>query len=502
MQSDDRRQGGDVTDAQWTRAEFMRRAAASGAGAVLLGAGVGPARLVESALAAETPAKTHLFRSRPDLVPPVLSTVHHDPRTSDGCLFLAPLSGPGQRGSLILDKRGEPIWFRPSRPVVALNFRAAVYRGKPVLTWWEGKTEHGLGEGTHVIVDETYHELMRVPAGGGRPADLHEFLLTPRGTALVTAWERVPMDLSGLGGLQNGAVIGGVVQELELPSGRVLFEWRSLDHVGIDESHAGVTDKGAYDYFHVNSIELDADGNFLVSARNTWAVYKIDRGSGEIIWRLGGKKSDFAMSPGTGFAWQHDARHHGATDQLVSLFDDGAAPQVQPQSKALVLALDTKAMRATLHKKYTHNPPLLSHALGSTQILPNGNVLVGWGTAPYLSEYTHDGELLFDAHLPHGGQNYRTLKMPWHARPTDAPAIATRRRAGHHLVYASWNGATEIHSWRLETGASASSLPDAAATRKTGFETELIAPPGARFAAVVALDANGKPLGRSKAMKI
>ena len=491
-----------MIEARWTRAELLRRAATSGTGALLLGAGAGPVRLVDAALGATEPPKTHLFRTRPDLVPPVVSTVHHDPRTSDGYLFLAPLSGPGQRGSLILDKGGEPVWFRPSKPVVALNFRAAVYRGKPALTWWEGKTEHGLGDGTHVIVDDSYRELVRVPAGGGRPADLHEFLLTSRGTALVTAWERVPTNLSGLGGLTNGAVVGGVVQELELPSGRVLFEWRSLDHVGLDESHAGITDKGAYDYFHVNSIELDADGNFLVSARNTWTVYKIDRGSGEIIWRLGGKKSDFAMGPGTGFAFQHDARHHGATDQLVSLFDDGAAPQVQPQSKALVIALDTTGMRATLHKKYTHNPPLLSHALGSTQVLPNGNVLVGWGTAPYFSEYSHDGELLFDAHLPHGGQNYRTLKMPWRGRPTDLPAIATRRHDGQHFVYASWNGATDVHSWRLETGASASSLPDVIATRKTGFETELVAPAAARYAAVVALDAQGTPLALSKVAKI
>ena len=479
----------------------MRRAAGSGAGALLLGGGAS-GRFVESAPAAATPTETHLFRSRPDLVPPILKTVHHDPRTSAGCLFLAPLSGPGQRGSLLLDRDGEPLWFKPSKPVVALNFRAAVYRGKPALTWWEGKTERGLGEGTHVILDQSYREVARIPAGGGRPSDLHEFLLTSRGTALVTSWERAPMNLSSIGGPSNGVVVGGIVQELELPSGRVLFEWRSLDHVGVEESHSGFNTKGAYDYFHINSIELDADGNFLISARNTWAIYKIDRGSGNIIWRLGGKKSDFAMGPGTAFAWQHDARHHGASDQLVSLFDDGAAPQVQPQSKALVLALDTKQMRATLHRKYTHAPPVLSHALGSTQILPNGNVLVGWGTAPWLSEYTAGGALVFDAHLPHGGQNYRVLKMPWRGRPTEPPAIATRRRGGHGFVYASWNGATDVHSWRLESGASPSALPTVSATRRTGFETELLAPAGARYAAIVALDGRGRPLGRSQAMKI
>ena len=141
---------------------------------------------------------------------------------------------------------------------------------------------------------------------------------------------------------------------------------------------------------------------------------------------------------------------------------------------------------------------MLAHALGSTQLLPNGNVLVGWGTAPWLSEYTHDGRLVFDAHLPAGGQNYRVLKMPWHGRPTDQPAIAARRRHGRRLVYASWNGATEVHAWRLETGPTSASLPTVSATRRTGFETELAAPADARYAAVVALDAQGRPLGRSK----
>ena len=431
-------------------------------------------------------------------MPPVLKTVHHDPRASAGCLFLAPLSGPGQRGSLILDAGGEPLWFKPSTPVVALNFRAAIYRGKPALTWWEGKTEHGLGEGTHMILDETYREVARIPAGRGRPSDLHEFLLTSRGTALVTAWERKPMDLSSVGGLPNGVVVGGIVQELELPSGRVLFEWRSLDHVAVEESHAPISTDTPFDYFHINSIELDADGDFLVSARNTWAIYKIDRDSGSIIWRLGGKKSDFAMGPGTIFAWQHDARHHGATDQPRQPLRRRRRAAGRAAVQALVLALDTRRMRATLHRKYTHDPPVLSHALGSTQLLPQWKRAGRLGTAPSLSESTHGGELVFDAHLPFGGQNYRVLKMPWHGRPTGQPAIAARRLQGHRVVYASWNGATDVHSWRFETGPTASSLPTATATRRTGFETEFQAPADARYAAVVALDGHGKPLGRSK----
>jgi hypothetical protein len=165
-----------------TRAELVRRGLLTG-GALLAGA-LPPIRLpgAAEASAATVPPKTHRFRSRPDLVPPVLTTVHQDARASAGNLFLAPLSGPGARGPLLLDRLGEPVWFRPSLPAVALNFRPAVYQGKPVLTWWEGKTEHGLGRGTHVIVDDAYREIARIPAGNRRPSDLHEFIITPHGT--------------------------------------------------------------------------------------------------------------------------------------------------------------------------------------------------------------------------------------------------------------------------------------------------------------------------------
>src|SRR5581483_11702331 len=324
-----------------------------------------------------------------------------------------------------------------------------------------------------------------------------------RGTALVTAWEKSTADLTAVGGPANGPVIGGIVQELELPSGRVLFEWRSLDHVAIDESYTGVTDRAAYDYFHVNSVELDHDGNLIVSARNTWAIYKIDRGSGDVIWRLGGKRSDFAMGPGTRFAWQHDARRHGGSrEYLVSLFDDGAAPQVQPQSKALVLALDLRRKRATVRNVYRHSPRVLAHALGSTQLLPNGNVLVGWGTARYITEYTRGGRALLDLRLPHGGQNYRALRLPWRGRPATQPTLAARRTSGRHLLYASWNGATDVRAWRLEVGDSAETLATAGVVPRHGFETRIVAPPAARYAAVVALDGHGRPLRGSRAIPL
>ena len=443
-----------------------------------------------------------VYVSRPDLRPPILSVVRRTDDVASGHLFMAPSSGPGQRGPLIVDDTGEPVWIRNSRPVVAMNFRPGIYKGKPVLSWWEGKTTGGLGDGTHVIVDDTYREIARVPAGGGRPADLHEFILTDRGTALVTSWERVFTNLSGIGGPANGVVVNGIVQELELPSGRVLFEWKSLDHVPISESHTGITNRAAYDYFHVNSIELDRDGNYLVSARNTWTVYKLHHGTGEIMWRLGGRSSDFTMGPDASFAWQHDARRHGGSDYLLSLFDDGAAPQVQPYSKGLILALDFRRKHASAFRKYIHTPHLLAHALGSTQLLPNGNVLVGWGSAPYVTEYTRNGHVVFDAHLPHGGENYRVLRQPWVGRPAQPPDLVYRREAGHKMVYASWNGATEIASWRLDSGPTQGKIAEGSKTRRTGFETVIPVPTASKYAFVAALDRHGKELGRSKVIRV
>jgi arylsulfotransferase ASST len=291
-------------------------------------------------------------------------------------------------------------------------------------------------------------------------------------------------------------VVGGVIQEIELPSGRVLFEWRSLDHVAIDESHQPYSPKGAYDYFHVNSIELDHDGNYLVSARNTWAVYKIDRHTGAVLWRLGGKKSDFEMGPGTVFAWQHDARRHGGSNYLLSLFDDGAMPPVQPQSKALVLELDMKRKTATVHRKLTHYPNVLAWALGSVQVLPNGNVLVGWGTAPYLTEYDKDGKVVFDARLPKGGENYRALRFPWKGRPATAPDLIRKFEHGKHVIYASWNGATELAAWKLEAPGHSTRQP------RAGFETAIVAPTGVKSVEITPVDRHGAPLHRATSVRV
>jgi hypothetical protein len=151
------------------------------------------------------------------------------------------------------------------------------------------------------IFDDAYREISRVRAGNGYRGDLHEFLITPQDTALLTAYAEVPADLSPVGGGKYGAVWDGIAQGVDIETGEVHFEWHSLDHVGVEEFYVAPLEDPAYiyDYFHINSIDVDYDGDLLISARNTWTVYKVDRATGEVVWRLGGKESDFEMGEGT-----------------------------------------------------------------------------------------------------------------------------------------------------------------------------------------------------------
>jgi hypothetical protein len=441
-----------------TRAELL----ASGAGVVFAGLGARAAFGLLEANAAT--GNVRRFVSRPDLVPPDVTVARRAPGTASGLLFVAPSSGPGQRGAMIFDDAGELVWFHRVEHKAVTDFKVQSLHGKPVLTWWEGKVKDGIGDGEWVVLDASYRELARFGAARGLPADLHEFMITAHGTALVTANE------------QRGRNVGGVVQELELPSGRLLWEWRSLDHVAVDETMIKGKPGPHFDYFHVNSIDVDADGNLIVSARNTWAAYKVERHSGRVLWRLGGKRSDFAFGAGARFEWQHDVRHHAGG--IVTVFDNAAAPAKEPQSRALVLKLDESRKRVTLVRAYVHRPErVLSHFMGNAQLLANGNVVVGWGGSPFVTEFARDGTIVFDSSLPKGGQSYRAFRFPWVGRPADRPALV--ERGG--MLYASWNGATEVASWRV----------DGETTPRTGFETVLRATRGV----VAALDKKGKVLG-------
>ncbi|HEX3511551.1 MAG TPA: arylsulfotransferase family protein [Solirubrobacteraceae bacterium] len=444
------------------------------------------------------------FASRPDLHPPLVTVTASSPQAAPGDVFLAPYAGPGQTGPMILDPSGALVWFKPlPEHVSAANLRVQQYAGKPVLTWWQGDISvHGYGLGTDVIDDQSYAKIAQVKAGNGLLADLHDFQLTPRGTALITAYDPVLCNISGAGGPAYGAVTDGVLQEIDVRTGLVRMQWTSLDHVGLGESYERASSSTAYpfDYFHINSINLDPDGGLLISSRNTWTVYDLEPGSERIAWRLGGRHSSFAEPGVARTAFQHDPRE--LPDGSISVFDNGSSPTVHPQSRGVVLSLDPQTGTATLVSQLTHPTPLISKSQGNLQALPNGDWFVGWGQEPDFSEFDPEGQLLFDAHLPVGDQSYRALRFQWTAKPPHSPSLAYRGPspgAPGGIAYASWNGATEVASWRLLAGGSPSTLAPVAQVTRAGFETAIAVPAGAPGpdASVQALDASGNVLGVS-----
>ena len=438
------------------------------------------------------------LRSRPELAPPRLDVAG----STSGFVFLAPKASSGQSGPMILDGRGRLVWFRPlPEGTVANDLTVQTYHGRPVLTWWEGKTNsRGYGQGSWVIADRSYREIARVKAGRGLDGDLHDMQLTDRGTALITIYHVVRADLSSVGARPDAHhAVDSIIQEVDVASGKVRFEWRSLDHVALSESHAGppVAHAFPYDYFHINSIDVDTDGNLLVSARNTWAIYKIDRTTGDVLWRLGGLRSDFALGPGVRFAWQHDARRQA--DGTITLFDNESTPRIADRSRLLALNVDETRRTVTLGKALTHPAGVLADAEGNAQRLPDGHVFAGWGLGRRVSEQDASGKLLFEVRLPATYDSYRAFRFDWEGRPSDRPALAAAREGHRVTAQASWNGATEVTRWELLAGPSADALQPVASAPRSGFETALEANTDAPYVAVRALDA-GRALAESAAV--
>src|SRR6202011_3753700 len=170
------------------------------------------------------------------------------------------------------------------------------------------------------------------------------------------------------------AVTDGMIQEIDVRTGLVKREWTSLDHVALGDSYESArhsTTSSPFDYFHINSIELQRDGGLLTSSRNTRAIYEIEGRTGRIAWRVGGRRSSFSMGPGTDIAYQHDPRE--LSDGTISVFDNGASPAVHPQSRGVVLSIDPQQRTVTRVSEIVHTPPLLSESQGDLQALPNGD---------------------------------------------------------------------------------------------------------------------------------
>jgi hypothetical protein len=450
------------------------------------------------------PGTVQSFVSEPAIQPPSVTVTTSAAGTSPGDIFLTPSHGFGQTGAMIIDGQGRLVWFHPvPKGDDATDFQLESYRGQPVLVWWQGEVPAtlGVGFGTDEIYSSSYKPIATVSAGNGYRADLHEMQLTPSGSAFITAYTLVDANLSSVGGPSNGILQDAVLQEIDVPTGLVMFEWHADGHVAFDDSYSPTPTSHPWDYFHLNSVSLDptGDGNFIVSSRNTWAAYEINHVTGAVMWRLGGRRSSFKMGAGTGFAWQHDVRWQ--PDHTLTLFDDGATPKEHSQSRAIRLSIDWKTNSVSLVGRDVHAPPLLTGSQGNDQVLPDGNSLVGWGELPYISEFSPSGQMIYDAHFPSPGQSYRAFRFPWSATPAAPPSVAVKATgAGTVTVYASWNGATDVSAWRVLAGANPASLATVATTPVGGFETAIPVSSSAPDFSVQALGPAGEVLGTSAAV--
>lgn len=416
--------------------------------------------------------------------------------TAPGFLFVTQ-QVKGFNGAIVRES-GEPVWIEPTKANVT-DLKVQTYKGEPVLTYWTGISTGGHGSGIGRILDSTYATIATVSAGNDLDVDLHEFNLTDRDTALITVYVTKPADLSSIGGTKNGYIFDCHVQEIDVETGKVLLDWSALDHIPVADTYLGLTqDPGhdgktagrAFDAYHLNAVEEDGD-RILVSARHTHTIYSIDRRTGEVKWRFGGKRSDIAVAKDAVFAWQHDVRRH--QDGSITLFDNHLYSGTDGASRGMRFALDATETTATLVQSYSYDGHL-GTAMGSVEVLPNGNVIVGWGTDPSVTEFTAAGDAVYEATL--GAISYRASRHPWTAHPTSAPAVAVRDEGERTRVFASWNGATEVRSWRVLASTSGEPVP-VGTVKRSGFETSLLIERAQRVA-VQALDADGEVLGASK----
>jgi hypothetical protein len=446
--------------------------------------------------------KSH-YVSRRDLEPPAIVVTNHSSASAPGYVFTAPYNGPGQAGPMIFDEAGNLVWFNPvPAEDLASNLQVQQLGGKPVLTYWQGYVPpQGFGQGEEVVLDSSYRQIGRVHAGNGYKADLHDFHLTPQGTAVLTAFEPISCDLSQLGGPRGGAVTDTLYQELDLSTGLVRREWHSVDHIPLSDSYSTAVTTSTvwpFDYFHINSVDQHANGTTLISARNTWALYELSTTTGQVLSTIGGKRSTVNLPSGARTAYQHDATV--LSNGAISIFDNGAVPKVHAQSRGLIETLDAGSHTATVLAQYEHPKALSSGSQGNVQPLSNGDFFLGWGSQPYFSEFSASGQLLFDAHMHGSYQAYRGYRFGWTGAPGGTPAIATATSGTHLTVYASWNGDTRTSTWQLLAGSDIKRLAAVATAPRAGFETGIRAPGKATYFAVQALDASGTVIGTSHAI--
>lgn len=386
-------------------------------------------------------------------------------------------------------------------------------------------------------MDNTYQVVKTLRLAGTAAAlfDMHEFHLIDDGKrALFTAYQAQPYDLSPFGMSENiGWIHNSLFQEISVETGELLFEWRSLDHEETSPKYGqvlpgetlaggkGTTASDAWDYFHINSVDKNENGDYLISSRHTSALYLISGKDGRVLWQLDGWLLSSHFQKDFYFSSQHDARwqHSNTTHTTISLFDnayDEFKPhdnQTHPYSRGLIFVIDNEAKTATFSHEYKHHapngPPILSGSQGNFQLLPNGNAFLGWGAQPFFSEHLASGAPVLHASFidpTRSTTNYKARKYNWTAVPAHDPALWSYSYDGSTATsfYVSWNGATTVRTWRVCVSDSGVGGPwrRVGEAQKGGFETVLRWDGFARWAFAEAVDGEGRVLRRSGVVEV
>ncbi len=400
------------------RAAALQLAKAPYAVAVVVAAGTVFAGTACSSAASGAPARA---------AAPAVSVLKQGADNGNGDIFIAP-GGGSVSGPEIISNTGKVIWFHalPAHELAA-DFRTQTYRGEPVLTWWQGPPNLGaVSGGADYVYNDRYQKIAEVKGGNGYSADGQEFLITPQNTALIIADTITTANLTSIGGPASQKVVDSVVQEIDISTGKVLFQWNAADHVPYTGSEQPRPTSAAtpWDWFYINAVHLDTDGNLLINARYAWALYKVNRHTGNIMWVLGGKHSTYSIKAAPGqvldkageiFAYQHDPEAIGNNE--YTMFDDesdtSSSAPLLPYSRVVTVRLDPASKVATLVKSIRQPEGLLATEEGNAQTTRNGDLFVGWGSLPYISEYSPAGQLLFNAQLPGDDTTYRAYRLPW-----------------------------------------------------------------------------------------
>lgn len=467
------------------------------------------------------------FVSAPNLHPPIFGVTQKTQfsKLAPGYFMVAnfknlaakqPLTG--QSGPLILDHNLQPVWFDPiGVNALASNLQVQRYNGKPALSWWQGSvTPAGVTtSGEDVVVDQHYRHVATLKGAAGWVISQHEMLIS--GTnAWVTAYKNVPMNLTRYGGSANGVVLDSAVQEYNLKTGQLLYTWDALNpggtpNVPLSQSKQKAFPGVPWDAYHINGIQLSGNETFLVSLRNTWSAYLVNRLTNGTEWTLSGNPaiSSFRLPANARFEWQHDVALHSG--DVVSVFDDACCGfdsitskgvkfgKPSGPSRGLVIKLNLTNHTGAFVTQYVRAKNFNAFFLGNAQLLPNGNVSLGWGSTPFFSEDSSKGKVLLDAFWPVPDVNYRTYVENWVGIPYFPPSGAVRNNAGKATVYASWDGDTQVVGWRVLAGNSAQSLKTVATKSKSGFETTIPLTKTYKAYKVQALGPKSKVLGTSNA---